>query len=151
DGVIGVRASEKLHRFDIDMRLPTQGTGVRAANSVGEVVGCIDLRWMIIPDDFPARPDREPPATLFDPTRSQRFTMQETAFTFGEADGFSGFGTGRTFPMWVAGRPRLVVSAVGNVMEGSGKFSGHEGNFALCGELTAQQGFTGHVIARIVD
>src|SRR5262245_30733250 len=128
NGVVGARARETLHRFDIDLQLPAQRAGVRAANNVGEAVGSVDLRWMIIPDDFPANPDREPPPTLLDASRSQRFAMQEMRFTFGQ-DGFRGFGTGRTFPMWSGGQAKLLAAAVGNITEGVGKFRGHEGNF----------------------
>ena len=149
-GVIGIRTNTVLHRFDIDVHLPTLSGGVRATNTVGEPAGRLALRWMLIPYSFLARPDREPPPTLLDPSRSQRFTMQEGTFTFGEGqDGFHSFGTGRTFPMLVGGRAKLVAAAVGNITEGFGKFRGYEGNFTLCGDLTPEQGFVGHIIVRI--
>jgi hypothetical protein len=152
DGVIGIRSSEILHRFDIDLQLPSFEKGVRAVNTVGEPAGRIELRWMVLPYDFMARPDREPPPTLLDPSRSQRFAMQEGTFTFGNGgDGFHSFGTGRTFPMWVNGRPQLIAAAVGNITEGFGKFRGYGGNYTLCGSLTAAEGFGGHIVLRIVD
>jgi hypothetical protein len=75
---------------------------------VGQPVGNLDFRWMIIPYEFMARPDREPPPAMLDPSRSQRFAMQEGTFTFGDGqDGFRSFGAGRTFPMRVGGRLKL--------------------------------------------
>jgi hypothetical protein len=141
-----------LHRFDIDVQLPSFEGGVRATNTVGETTGRLKLRWMVLPHDFLARPDREPPPTLLDLSRSQRFAMQESTFTFGDgSDGFHSFGTGRTFPMQVGGRPQLVAAAVGNLMEGFGQFRGYEGNYTLCGTLAPEQGFEGHIVVRIVD
>src|SRR5262249_4137147 len=67
------------------------------------------------------------------------------------SDGFRSFGTGRTFPIIVGGRPRLMVAGIGNVMEGFGRFAGHEGNFTFCGELLPDGGFTGQIITRILD
>jgi len=151
-GVIGICASEFLHRFDIVLNRPSSAMGVKASNSVGEVAGRLDLRWMVIPYEFMARPDREPPPTLLDWSRSQRFAMQEMTFRFANGrDGFSSFGTGRTFPMSVAGRLKLVISAVGNIIEGFGVFRGHEGNFTLCGDLAPDRGFAGHIVVRVVD
>jgi hypothetical protein len=149
--VIGIRASQALHRFEISLELPVSGSVVRAANTVGELSGRLDLLWLMIPDDYAATPDREPPVTRLDPSRSQRFVMREMTFTFGDGrDGFRSFGTGRTFP--TAGkRPALVAAAVGNVVEGVGRFCGHEGNFTLCGELSAERGFLGHLVVRIAD
>jgi hypothetical protein len=151
DGVIGWQAREILHGFDIALD-PPSGDGLRASNAVGEAVGRLDLRWLLIPRDFLALPDREPPATRLDPERSQRFAMQEATFRFGDgSDGFRSFGTGRTFPAWYGGRPRLLAAAVGNVVEGFGKFRGHEGNYTLCGEIDPERGFLGHAVVRILD
>lgn len=152
NGVIGWQVRESLHRFDIVLDPPSADGGMKAANSVGETAGWLDLRWLLIPRDFLARPDREPPATLLDPERSQRFAMQEATFRFGDgSDGFRSFGTGRTFPAWYGGRPRLVAAAVGNVTEGFGRFRGHAGNYTLCGEIDPERGFIGHGVVRILD
>lgn len=151
-GVIGLQASEALHRFDIDLDLPSRERGVQAANVLGERSGRLDLRWMLIPHDFRARPDREPPPTRLDRSRSQRFALQEATFRLGDdGDGFRSFGTGRTFPFLVGGRPKLVAAAVGNITEGFGKFRGLDGNFTLCGEITPEQEFLGHAIVRVQD
>jgi hypothetical protein len=143
--------SEALHRFEIELQPPSVKAGVQAKNIVGEQSGRLDLRWSFIPDSFAALPGREPPAIQLDFSRSQRFSMQEMTFRFGDGeDGFRSFGTGRTFPMMVGQQPRLAAAATGNVTEGFGKFRGHEGNFTLCGDLDAN-GFRGHIALRIVD
>lgn len=147
----GVVCGGSLHRFDIDLERPSE-SGVRVVNVLGEAEGRVDIRWLIIPNDFAARPDITPPSTPLDPSRSQRFAIQEMTFTFGDGrDGFRSFGTGRTFPVVTGGRPRLVVAAIATLTEGFGKFQGHEGTFTLCGELTSAGYFTGHIIVRIVD
>jgi len=150
-GVIGIRASEEIYRFDIDLMPPSSENGVRALNTVGESMGHLDLRWMIIPHEYRATPDHEPPPTLLDPSRSQRFVMQEMVFRLGGQDGFRSFGAGRTFPMLAGGRPKLIVAAIGNITEGFGKFRGHDGNFTLCGELIPGRGFLGDVLVRVDD
>jgi hypothetical protein len=150
-GVIGIKCGEALHRFDLELETPSPSY-LKAVNVLGEEVGSVNLRWMILPDSFSARPDTDPPPTHFDPSRSQRFAMQEMTFNFGnQREGFRSFGTGRIFPTSVDGRPRLIVAAVGTVIEGFGRFAGHDGTFTICGELTLDGGFTGHVVARILD
>jgi hypothetical protein len=150
--VIGFMASETLRRFTVELDQPDSGRGVRAKNVPGESAGRLDLRWLLIPHDFMARPELEPPPTPLDVSRSQRFVMQLMTFTFGDGrDGFRSFGTGRTFPAMVGGRPRLVAAAIGNIIEGFGKFAGHEGNFTLCGDIVSGQGFTGHIVVRVTD
>lgn len=150
NGASGFVLTENLHRFDVTLQRPT-ARGLQATNILGETVGRVDIRWFMIPDNFVARPDRQPPATRLDNSISQRVAMQETTFTFGDGrDGFRSFGTGRTFPMMVGNSPRVVVGAIGNVTEGFGKFRGHEGNYTLCGDLTPN-GFKGNILVRIQD
>ncbi len=151
-GIIGLEASATLHRFAIELDLPSSSAGVRATNTVGEVVGRIEMRWLFVPHDFPARPDRRPPPTLLDSGRSQRFVMQTMIFRFGGSrNGFSAFGTGRTLPMSTENHPELGAAAVGTTIKGFGQFRGCEGNFTLCGELSAEAGFSGNVLLRIQD
>lgn len=148
---IGIKCRAALRRFEIELERPT-ATGVRAANNLGEIVGRVEMRWMFIPNSFAARPDVEPPPTQLDPTRSQRFAIQEMTFSFGDGrDGFRSFGAGRTFPVAAGGLSRLSVAAIGDITQGFGKFEGHEGNFTLCGEISQEGGFVGHIIGRIVD
>jgi len=150
--VIGLSASETLHRFDIDLDLPTMSSGMKAVNRVGLASGRLDIRWLIAPHSFAAHPDREPPPTPLDASRSQRFVMQEAVFTLGEGrDGFRTFGTGRTFPMMIRGKPQLIAAAVGVFTSGFGNLQECEGNFTLCGQISAAEGFLGHIMVRILD
>ena len=150
--IIGFKSEQILHRFDIEMDSITTARGVKAKNALGEIAGGLRFSWRMIPPDFFARPDVEPPPMPLDVSRSQRFVMQEMTFRFGNGqDGFESFGTGRTFPMFVHGKPKLVVAAIGSLTKGFGKFQGHEGNFTLCGDLDAGQGFSGHLLVRILD
>lgn len=150
NGASGFVFTEWLHRFDVTLQQPTS-RGVQATNTFGELVGRVDIRWFPIPDNFVARPDRQPPPTRLDPTISQRIAMQETIFSFGNGrDGFRSFGTGRTFPMMVGNEPRVVVGGIANVTEGFGRFAGNEGNFTICGDLTPN-GFKGDILVRVQD
>jgi hypothetical protein len=151
-GVIGLQMSDVLCRFDIDMQPPSEAAGLKAANIIGEEVGRFNQRWMIIPDSFVAMPDLEAPATLLDESRAQRFVMLDGICAFGDGrDGFRGFGTGLTFPVTVNGRFQLLAAAVGNIMEGFGKFSGHEGTYTYCGSLSPEAGFRGNLLCRVMD
>src|SRR5437868_1454949 len=150
-GARGLELSETLRRFDANVRPPDAESGVRAANIVGEPIGQFRHRWQLAPDDFVAAPGREPAATALDTSRSQRFVMQDGVFTFGDgADGFRGFATGRTYPVRADGRQRLLAAAVGEVMDGHGRFKDLEGSYVLSGELT-QSGFRGNVQCRVID
>jgi hypothetical protein len=150
--VIGIEVREVLHRFDVIVQAPTRETGLRAVNTTRESVGEFSHRWMLIPDDFVASPDREPSPTLLDPSRSQRFAMLGGICKFGDGqDGFYGFGTGRTFPMTVNGRAQLLVGAVGDISEGFGKFKGHEGTYTYCGSIAPDRGFQGNLLCRVMD
>jgi len=151
-GIIGFRIHEVLHRFDISVRPPTADAGVRAGNVLGEALGSFEHRWMIIPDGFGALPKREPPPTLLDPTRSQRFVMLDSVCSFnGGSDGFRGFGTGNTFPVTVNGQSQLHAAAVGSITEGFGKFAGREGTYTYCGNLSSNEGFSGNFLCRVPD
>lgn len=153
DVVTGMNISETLHRFRIDVQPPTSAKPLRANNFVGEATGRFTHRWMVIPDDYVALPGREPPPTALDPSRSQRFVMLDSVCKFGDGkDGFHGFGTGQTFPATVNGRRQLHAVAIGNVMEGFGRFKNHNaGTYVYCGCLTLEQGFMGNILLRIMD
>jgi hypothetical protein len=151
-GVIGIKVDEVLHRFGVTIEPPTLGTGLRATNVVGEPAGTFSHRWMFIPHGFPAAPDREPPPTLLEPSRSQRFVMLDGVCAFGEGkDGFRGFGTGLTYPVTIDGRRQLLAAAIGNITEGFGKFKNLEGTYTSCGTLTPEQGFQGSLTCRVMD
>lgn len=149
--IVGLRVNEELRRFNLDVRVPS-GRGVKATNIVGEAVGRFEHRWMIIPSDFEAQPGREPPPTPLDASRAQRFVMLDSVFRLGDGeDGFRGFGTGATFPTAFGGGSRLLVAAVGNILEGFGRFGGREGTYTYCGLLDPRRGFTGNLMCRVLD
>ena len=141
-----------LHRFN-SMVSPIQtDSDLQVIQAVGERNGTFTDRWLMSPDDFEWSLDREPPPVLFDPTRSQRFVMQNTKVTFANSDDyFHGYGLGRTYPTVVAGQTRLLVGAVGNVMEGFGRFKGLEATYTINGVVTPELGFTGNVSVRAMD
>lgn len=150
--VVGFRFRAALHRFQIRLAPVSRQQGVRAANTAAEVVGHLDLEWRIVPWDHYVLPEASPPPTALDPTRTQRFAIQEARFSFGDGgDGFRSFGSGRTLPSWVDGEPRLTAAGLGTFTGGFGRLDGFEGNYTLCGELSVERGFEGHVMVRILD
>jgi len=152
NGVIGFQVNESLHRFGVRVEPLRLDLGLRVADVVGERLGRFKHRWVLIPDDFRALPDREPPPTVLDPSRSQRFVMLDSVCTFGDGqDGFRGFGTGRTFPMKVQGKSHLLAGAVGNIMSGFGRFQGLEGTYTYSGLLSERRGFSGNLLLRVID
>lgn len=156
---IGFRVHEQLHRFAVDVERPTADGGLKASNWVGEVYGKFKHRWLLAPDDFVAAPDREPPPTALDPSRSQRFVMLDGVCTFGRnnKDGFRGFGAGVTFPWTKDRKTELLAVTVGTILEGFGAFKNHEqGTYLHCGAisrgtLTQEYGFTGNMLLRVMD
>jgi hypothetical protein len=152
NGGYGLDIRSVLHRFDSIVQLATIDMGPRVAQAVGESTGTFHCRWLLSPNDFNWAPGRYPPPTLFDPWHHQSFVMLDCDFTFGNGkDAFRGYGIGRTFPVTVNGRPKLLAGAVGNIMEGSGKFRGLQGTYVLTGTITSGLGFLGNITCRVVD
>ena len=152
NGGYGFALRSVLHRFDSTVQAAVSSGGPRVAQAIGEGAGIFSCRWLISPDDFEWSPGRYPPPTLFDLWRSQRLVMLDGSFAFGDSqDSFRGYGVGRTFPMTVHGRPKLLVGAVGNIMEGGGKFKALEGTYVLTGTITPELGFLGSITCRVVD
>jgi hypothetical protein len=150
--IIGFRVCEDLRRFAVTVSPPTAEDGLRATNVVGESYGEFNHRWLLTPDDYVAAPDREPPPTSLDASRSQRFVMLDGVCKFGGKDGFHGFGAGKTFPVTTGGRTRLLAATVGTILEGFGAFKGHEkGTYLHCGSLSPEEGFTGNMLLRVMD
>jgi hypothetical protein len=149
--VTGFHVREMLCRFRVELDRPRVGRPVSAANWLGEAIGVFEHRWMLIPDDFHARPDRIPPSTTFDSSRPQRFVMLDARCRFGSDDGFRGFGTGIIHPVTHGGRRELVAIAVGTVVEGFGRFHGHEGTYTYCGAISPDSGFRGNLMLRVMD
>lgn len=147
---IGFELKGTLHRFDINVEIPARRAGVRAANVVGRSIGEFTHRWLVIPDDFAAAPDRSPSPTVLDSARSQRFVMEDGVFKFNES-GFRGFGTGVTYPVNSNSQQHLLTAAVGEVLDGYGRFEGLEGSYLLSGEITEQGAFEGNLQVRVLD
>src|SRR5437870_4805188 len=116
--VTAFRIAEMLCSFSVRLEPPREGRPLSAVNLLCDPIGRFDHRWVLIPDDYHARPDRIPPATTLDPTRPQRFAMLDARCTFGGHDGFHGFGTGTTRPVIHNGRRELLACAVGTILEG---------------------------------
>ena len=150
NSIFGLATSQPLHRFNAEVQL--SGSCLKAGNEVGEALGRIQQRWVLVPDSYMAAPRRNPPQIALDPAISQRFVMQEVQISFGDGrDGFIGFGTGRTFPPLRGKQQKLAVAGVGDILQGFGKFRGHSGNFVINGDLVPGHGFQGNVLIRVVD
>ena len=151
--LIGIEAKEELHRFDILVEQPELDKGIRAANRVGEPVGSVQVKWVLMPEDFEAGPGRVPPPTELNPIQSQRFTFLDGKMTFKdrERSGFRAFGTGRTFPVMIGNQLQLRVGAVVDVLEGFGQFKDLAGTVVINGYLAPPQGLFLDFIVLLVD
>jgi hypothetical protein len=148
---VGLEGTQATYRLGLTLDMPSR-IGVTGANVVGEQVGELGLRWLVVDRDFVAAPGRDPAPIPLDREQSQRFVMSEGTLRFGSGDAFRSFGTGRTYPMSDdRGRPVLAVAAIGELLEGAGAFRNRSGNYTLIGELTAEGAFTGHVMVRVLD
>jgi hypothetical protein len=149
--VTGFCVAENLCRFSIVMPPPSAQAGLCASNRIGERIANIEHRWIFMPDAFIARPGVEPPPSAFNPAVAQRFVMLDGVFTLaGGADGFRGFGTGRTEPSPCGRRDEVLIYAVGTIVEGAGRFAGCDGTYTYCGALSPA-GFRGSVVLRVMD
>lgn len=151
NGGYGLSLRSTLHRFDSLVGMPSGDTGLQIAQAVGEAEGTFRCLFMLGSGDLEWTPGRNPQPAIYDPWRAQRFSMLDCEFSFGGEDFFRGYGTGRTFPVVTAGRPRLLVGGVGNLMEGFGKFRGMTATYALSGSITPGLGFLGQINCRVVD
>jgi hypothetical protein len=148
-GGYGVVVRSGLHRFETTLD-PGQESRVR--QGIGPRGGSLRSRWLISTDAMEWSPGKEPPPAILDPWRSQPFALLDFEVEIGErGDGFTGYGVGRTFPITVDGRPRLLAAAVGTALQGRGRLQGMEGTFALNGELTEELGFRGDLTVRAPD
>jgi hypothetical protein len=141
-----------LHRFESVVQPITPESRLKVRQKFGEPTGTFHCRLMVSPDDFQWSPGLEPSPILFDPTVAQRFVMLDNEFNFGDGtDGFRGYAVGRTFPLTVNGRSRLLAGAVGNIMEGFGRITGLEGTYLFTGTITPGFGLLGDITLRVVD
>lgn len=152
-GIVGIRAHQVLHRFNVICRPPTTRTPITARNIAGEPVARLTGRWMALADDAVPRMDQDPQPTAIDTSRSQRFVMLDTVCTFANGDdGFRGFGTGLTIPFTGNAHPEVLAAAVGTIVQGFGRLKGHEqGTYVYCGRLSPQTGFVGNFLIRLMD
>jgi hypothetical protein len=148
-----MEVNEQLHRFDVTVEPPAQEKGLQATHAVAQSVARVHIRWLVIPDTFLAAPNREPPPTPLNPSRSQRFTMLDGQFSFDDRDesSFRGFGAGRTFPALERGRHVLRLGAVVNILEGLGKFRGHQGTTVVNGFIIPPDILGLNIMVRLMD
>ena len=151
--LVGMKVFEQMHRFAIEVKRPLGARALTAVNRVGQAVAEIEIDWRVIPDEFDAGPDRLPPPTALDPTRSQRFAMYGGQFRWHDPahSSFHGFGTGRTFPTLVGGRPQLRIGAVVDVLSGSGRLAGAVGNAVVNGFISPPYDLALGIVLRLVD
>jgi hypothetical protein len=151
--LIGMKVFEQMHRFAIQVKRPLHGRGLDVVNRVGQPVAEIQIDWRVIPDDFVAAPDRLPPPTALDPTRSQRFAMYDGQFRWNDPahSTFHGFGAGRTFPTVEAGKPQLRIGAVVDILSGTGRLAGAVGNAVVNGFITPPYDLALGIMLRFVD
>lgn len=151
NGGYGLDIYSNLHRFDANVKVGSIETGLSVRQTVGESIGSLRGRWFFCPNDYKWNTGEMPPAMMFDPWSSQKFVVYNNEFTFGNGNNLSIYGIGKTFPITVNGKPKTLVGAVGNVMQGFGKCSGLEGTFVLTGEITKELEFAGQITCRLVD
>ena len=150
NGGYGLDIKSNLRRFDSTVR-SSCSAGFSIGESVGESAGAMHCRLLFGQGSFPWAPTAEPPCAIYDPWRAQRFAVQNFDVAFGSDNGFSGYGSGRTYPVVVQGRPLVLTAAMGNVMSGYGKFRDMNGSFTISGRITPELGFVGSVTVRFVD
>lgn len=138
--VAGIDVREALRRLDAQARPPTPERGVTAANRIGEPLGFLTLRWLVAPDLFEATASVAPPNTELDPSRSQRFVMQEGVLRFEDRtkSGARFFGAGRTYPLNAGGSARLLFAGAAVVVQGLGGLKGLRGSLSLIGEISGR-------------
>ena len=145
------RFSRSCRRFLIATQNPS-ASGLTAWSGAGEILATSAQRWVMIDHNEIGRPGESPADPIrFDPSKPQRFLMVESTFSFGTGlGGFSGFGSGTTFPE-MRDAEHIPVCAVGTIVRGHGPFQGLRGTYTLVGTLSAGEGFTGNVLLRVVD
>ena len=150
NGGYGLAIRSTLRRFNSFVNRPAADE-LTSTQAVGEDIGTLRARFMFTTEDAEWTPGQLPPPVIYDPWNPQRFTVLDADFKFTEADYFRGYAVGRTFPLSADGEPKLFAAAVGNLMEGEGKFRGLEGTFVMTGTITPDLGFLGQISLRVVD
>lgn len=152
NSLAGISVNENTHRFDILVSSPSCGP-VKAANLFGQLQAAVHIDWLVVPEDFEAGPSVTPPRTALDPTRSQRFVMMNGKFQFLDAahSGMEAFGSGRTFPTVVDGKPRLDIGAAIVMLKGLGRLAGLDGAAVVNGYIVPPQDLFINVMLRVMD
>jgi hypothetical protein len=144
--LVAIHVDDSLHRFD----------GHRMGHAaVAEIHG----RLAPIPDDFVPGPGLVPPPTLLNPFRSQRLALLDGRLSFHDRRGSAVqiFGTGRSFPVTVDGRPALKIGAVIDVLSGAGDLAGLPGEtfpgatLVIDGLLRPPDDLRLHMVLRVLD
>lgn len=146
----GLEIRLDLHPFNTRVDLTA---GVHATPAVGKSAASYRSRWLFTAAEVSWRPGAEPPPARLDPGAEQGFVLLGDLVRFGEKKrhGFSGYGIGRTFPGVHGQDDRVAVAAIGNLLQGFGKFRGMEGIYVLNGVLSLEEGFRGDVTLRVHD
>jgi hypothetical protein len=149
-GMSGLDVRESLHRLDANAHLPTLDRGVTSANRVGEVLGAISMRWLLAPDQYEATPSATPPATEIRADASQRFVMQDGLISFQDRGqgGMRFFGAGRTIPVTINDRTRLLFAGTAVITEGVGSLKSIRGTLMVSGEITPPAGIALTIVGR---
>jgi hypothetical protein len=145
---------ESLHRFEEDEPEPTALCGFRISKQIGEqTAATVSMQMTPMPNNFQAAPDRVPPPTVLLPFISQRFSALNGSLEFndGHGSGVSGFGTGRTYPVIGASVPTIRLTGILDIVGGTGKLAGVQGNIIVNGTTTPPNIFAFHVLFRIID
>ena len=150
NGGYGLDMKSNLRRFDATVQ-SSGPPGFSVLENIGEAAATLHWRILFGPSDFEWDPAGQPECSVFDPSRAQRFAVKDFEIAFGGGDGFSGYGAGRTWPVVVDGKPTLMAAAMGNAMQGFGRFGGLNATITLSGRITSELGFVGSVTVRVVD
>ena len=150
--LVGIEVFENSHRFDVTVERSPQGH-LRATNILGQILTHIHVHFRIIPDDFVAAPDRLPPPTPLDPTRSQRFAIMDGEFSLADPQKslLHGFGTGLTFPAVEGGQQRLRLVATIGLTEGTGGVAGLVGLGLANGYIIPPQIIGFNILVRLMN
>jgi len=144
--LVALQVDAALHRFD--------------GHRMGRVPSAqIHGRLTPIPDDFVPGPGLVPPPTLLNSFHSQRFALLDGRLSFHDrkASSLQVFGSGRTFPVTVDGRPALRLGAVIDVLSGAGDLAGLPGEtfpgatVVLDGLLRPPDALRLHLVLRVLD
>jgi len=149
----GLDLRSSLHRYESSHSATSSSTDIGPTQeAIGEGVGELRARCLFTTGEPAWAPGQEPPPAIFDPWKSQYFTLVDGSISMGGDRGkFTLYGGGMTFPQTVNGKPETAVCAVANTTSGSGEFSQSEGTVVLMGTLTPDWEFCGHTCIRIPD